>query len=123
MAEFAWGGDVRDPQAPARFRSSQLDWDEPARPPHAAMLEWYRRLIALRKSRPPTHDAPARVEFDESAGWLCLEHPGVLVACNFAAEERKVPLPAGQWRVVLAEPAPAAAGGAVPAGATVVYQR
>lgn len=43
---------VPDPQDPATFAASVLDWSEPARPEHARLLEWYRVLIALRRTVP-----------------------------------------------------------------------
>jgi malto-oligosyltrehalose trehalohydrolase len=44
-------GDIEQPPDPAAsetLRSASLDWNEPAREPHARMLDHYRRLIALR---------------------------------------------------------------------------
>jgi maltooligosyltrehalose trehalohydrolase len=43
---------IPDPQDEATFRRSQLRWDEPARPPHAAVLALYRELLALRAAEP-----------------------------------------------------------------------
>ena len=55
-AEFGshgWSEDeVPDPQDPETFRRSKLDWSEPAREPHARLLQWYRDLVALRRSHP-----------------------------------------------------------------------
>ena len=60
-AEFGshgWSEDaVPDPQDPATFEGSRLDWSEPGREPHARMLRWYRDLLALRRSRPGLRDA------------------------------------------------------------------
>jgi maltooligosyltrehalose trehalohydrolase len=44
--------EVPDPQAPATAAACVLDWSEPGRDPHARMLVWYRRLIALRAAEP-----------------------------------------------------------------------
>jgi 1,4-alpha-glucan branching enzyme len=41
---------IPDPQAEATFASAKLDWDETATEPHAAWLEWYRRLLAVRRA-------------------------------------------------------------------------
>ncbi|MGE0444064.1 MAG: alpha-amylase family glycosyl hydrolase [Vicinamibacterales bacterium] len=41
-----------DPQAPATFAASRLRWDEPAAPPHEAMLRLYRALLRLRRELP-----------------------------------------------------------------------
>src|SRR5690606_13287690 len=46
------GGEVPDPQDPATYERSRLRWDELAAPDHAAMLAWYRALIALRAGCP-----------------------------------------------------------------------
>lgn len=43
---------VPDPQDPATFEASRLDPAEAQRPEHRAMLDWYRRLIALRQEVP-----------------------------------------------------------------------
>ena len=53
-AEFedfpGFSGEVPDPQDPATFRRSTLDWAEPERPGHAHTLALYRALLALRRS-------------------------------------------------------------------------
>ncbi|PSQ97629.1 MAG: malto-oligosyltrehalose trehalohydrolase [Bacteroidetes bacterium SW_9_63_38] len=46
FSDFA--GDFPDPQDPASFQRSVLDWDEPRRPPHDGILALYRDLLALR---------------------------------------------------------------------------
>ncbi|HEV7266971.1 MAG TPA: malto-oligosyltrehalose trehalohydrolase [Falsiroseomonas sp.] len=56
-AEFARFPEFQDPAARARipdplaastFASAKLRWEDAARPPHAAWLDWYRRILALR---------------------------------------------------------------------------
>lgn len=49
---FCAEGDCPDPQDEATFARSRLQWDLHTRPPHSVMLDFYRRLIALRKSMP-----------------------------------------------------------------------
>ena len=44
-------GEIPDPQADATFQSAKLDWSEIDHAPHRATLEWYRRLLAVRKDR------------------------------------------------------------------------
>lgn len=60
-AEFGTHGwdeaDVPDPQAPTTFERSRLDWAEATRPPHAALLDWYRTLISLRHAHPDLRDS------------------------------------------------------------------
>ncbi|MFC4638165.1 malto-oligosyltrehalose trehalohydrolase [Deinococcus hohokamensis] len=43
---------VPDPQAPATFEHSQLNWAEPEQEEHAQVLALYRRLLALRREDP-----------------------------------------------------------------------
>ena len=50
FAAFGWRPeDVPDPQDPATYRRSQLDWAELDKPGHREMLALYKRLIALRR--------------------------------------------------------------------------
>ncbi len=41
-----------NPQDPATFWRSKLDWTELEQAPHREMHDWYRRLIALRQATP-----------------------------------------------------------------------
>ncbi|WP_348790030.1 malto-oligosyltrehalose trehalohydrolase [Leifsonia sp. NPDC080035] len=53
FAQMGWDRDaVADPMDPATFESAKLDWSEPAHGGHAALLDWYRELIALRRTVP-----------------------------------------------------------------------
>lgn len=53
FAAFGWKPDeVPDPQSRATFERSKLRWDELDRPPHNEMLDFYRRLIRLRRTLP-----------------------------------------------------------------------
>ncbi len=40
-----------DPQAESTFLSAKLRWEELNHPSHAAQLEWYRRVLAVRQER------------------------------------------------------------------------
>lgn len=40
-----------DPQAEATFLSAKLRWEDLSDPPHAAQLNWYRRVLAVRRER------------------------------------------------------------------------
>ncbi len=87
---FGWNpADIPDPQSPATFQHSKLNWDERTQSPHAAMLDWYRRLIALRRSTPDLADpdlAHVRVRCSDSEQWLVMERGSVTVAFSLAAE-------------------------------------
>ena len=86
FAAFGWDpGDVPDPQDPATFERSRLDWDEAGRGRHASLLAWYRRLLALRRQLPALTDPRlhhVETEFDEKAGWLVIRRGPVAVASN-----------------------------------------
>ena len=87
---------VPDPQDPATFERSRLDWAELGAPDHVAMWELYRRLIALRRTRPELADPRlrrARVEIDEADRWIVVDRAGLVIVANLADEPRTVPLP------------------------------
>jgi len=111
FASHGWdGSEVPDPQDPATFASSTLDWSEPAREPHAWMLAWYRRLIALRRQRAELADPRldrVRCDVDEQARTLVVHRGGLRVAVNLAPEPRAIALDR-PGRVVLAASDPAA---------------
>ncbi|WP_309094653.1 malto-oligosyltrehalose trehalohydrolase [Streptomyces sp.] len=112
--EFAAHGwkeeDVPDPQDPATRDRSCLDWSEPEREPHARMLDWYRRLLALRREQPDLTDpdlADTKVAYDEERRWLAFRRGDVLVAVNLAPEPAELPLGVPHARVLAAwEPVP-----------------
>ena len=54
------------------------------------MLDWYKQLIALRRTRPDLAGEPTRVRYDETAGWLRVERAESLVAANLGKEEQRV---------------------------------
>ncbi len=105
FAAFGWDpADVPDPQAPATFARSKLDWTELAREPHGAVLDWHRRLVRLRRAHPELTDGRldrVRVEWDEATRWLSMSRGRITLALNLAAEPRRVPLPAARPRHVL----------------------
>ncbi len=53
---MGWDAETPDPQARATWRSAVLSWGERGLAPHARMLAWYRRLIALRHDLPDVRD-------------------------------------------------------------------
>ncbi len=52
FAAFAWGEEVADPQDPATFERSRLQHALREQPHHAALQEFYRELLRLRRSIP-----------------------------------------------------------------------
>ena len=107
FSAFRWQGTVPNPQDSSTFERSKLDWSELAKPRHAELFEWHRRLIRLKKDRPEMPreskvDAPRpQVNFDEGADWLTFVHNGVLVALNWHDRAQAVPMPRGEWQLLM----------------------
>jgi maltooligosyltrehalose trehalohydrolase len=134
FSAFRWQGEVPNPQDPSTFERSKLDWSELGQARHAELFDWYRRLIRLKKDRPEMPresrlDAPApKVDFDAAAQWLTFAHNGVLVALNWNGAPQALPLPRGEWNLLMrsdsaAAMAPIAAlhGEPMPARTTFIY--
>jgi maltooligosyltrehalose trehalohydrolase len=107
--EFAAHGwaeeDVPDPQDPATRERSCLDWSEPEREPHARVLAWYRRLIALRHEQADLTDpdlADIKVAHDGEARWLAFRRGDVRVALNLGKAPAAIPLGSRPARVLAA---------------------
>jgi maltooligosyltrehalose trehalohydrolase len=109
MAEFAAFGwephQVPDPQDPATFARSRLDWTAPEREPHRTLLALHRELIALRRHPALQQPDKAAIEVEVHGAERVLvvrrrheHHVAALVLC-FAAEqiELRLALPAGIW--------------------------
>jgi maltooligosyltrehalose trehalohydrolase len=95
FASFGWDPeDVPDPQDPETFQRSKLRWDELTEPRHAGLLDWHRRLIALRRST-PAGAGEVTVDFDEPGRWLVLTRGAITVAANMGSAEATVPVPGG----------------------------
>ena len=99
-AEFAahgWDAAlVPDPQDRETFLRSKLDWSQPSGPPHAEILDWYRELIALRRTRPELTDPwldRLEVSYDEEARWLVTAHAGLLTVASLAELPLEIPVP------------------------------
>ena len=96
FAEHGWAtDDVPDPQDPATFERSKLAWSELADDQHADVLDFYRRLLQLRRVRPELSDPRldlVEVAYDEGARWLVVHRGPLRVAVNLGAERQEIPL-------------------------------
>ncbi|MEO3777722.1 malto-oligosyltrehalose trehalohydrolase [Micromonospora sp. B11E3] len=102
FAAHGWpAGDVADPQDRETFLRSRLDWAELDKPDHRRMYDFYRRLIALRRSRPDLSD-PRLHDVDVRHGdqFLLVRRGECLVVANLAGKPQRVTLP-GVVRSVL----------------------
>ncbi|MEU8813256.1 malto-oligosyltrehalose trehalohydrolase [Actinoplanes sp. NPDC048796] len=105
--EFATHGwaeaEVPDPQDPATFQRSKLDWDELGKPGHAEILDYYRRLIALRRERTDLSDPRLdRVEVWHGDNHLVMKRGNCAVAVNLASTPQTVSLRDVPRKVLLA---------------------
>ncbi|MFN3006490.1 malto-oligosyltrehalose trehalohydrolase [Mycolicibacterium wolinskyi] len=96
FAEHGWDADeIPDPQDPATFQRSKLNWDEVGEGEHGRLHTIYRRLIALRKTEPDLADPwldHMRIEFDEAQRWIVMQRGALSIACNLGAEAVKIPV-------------------------------
>jgi maltooligosyltrehalose trehalohydrolase len=94
---FGWKPeDVPDPQDPATFARSVLDWAELDRPGHAEVAEWYRALLRLRAATPALRDGRldrVRTHLGPDRTWLVVLRGPVTVAANLGGGVAEVELP------------------------------
>jgi maltooligosyltrehalose trehalohydrolase len=104
FAAHGWAAaEVPDPQDPATFQRSKLDWSEREKPGHAEILDLYRKLIALRRGRADLSDPRLdRVELTHGDRFVVMRRGDCAVAANLAGEPRTVSLPAAPRGVLLA---------------------
>ena len=93
---FGWDpAQVPDPQEPGTFERSKLKWDEVYAEPHRTLLDWYKQLIALRRSTGDLTDgqlSEMKVKFDEGARWLSVKRGEIEIVFNFAETRQTVPM-------------------------------
>ena len=78
---------VPDPQDPATFARSKLDWSEPEQPAHARLLALYTALLHLRRTQPALTDprfSHTRCICNEDERWLVVERGQLRVVVGLA---------------------------------------
>jgi maltooligosyltrehalose trehalohydrolase len=106
FAEFAWQGEVPDPQDEATFASAQLGWSWPEEGGRAGLRRLYGDLLAARREWPALRDFTDRsarllAEGGQSAvlqlvrGGPCVE-PGKTLQAYFNLTAERQPLPHGR---------------------------
>jgi maltooligosyltrehalose trehalohydrolase len=133
FSAFRWQGAVPNPQEADTFERSKLNWSELSVPRHAGLLEWYRKLMRIRRDKVVmpresfADSAKAVTSFDAEAGWLTFVHNGVLAVFNLTDLAQTVPRPSGEWKLVLssdsaeAQPSEAQLSDAMSARSTRIY--
>jgi len=98
FAQFAWQGEVPDPQSPETFLRSKIDRSRK----DPAALAWHRALLKLRREHPALQD--------DSSNWkrawaqrraLIIRRRTLLLVASFAHGTFSATLPLGAWRVLL----------------------
>jgi maltooligosyltrehalose trehalohydrolase len=97
------GGPDGDVPEPHGFPPAGLDWAELDKPEHREILDFYRRLITLRKSRPDLSD-PNLERLDVRYGdqFVVVRRGRCFVAANLAGKAQRITLPDVVRAVLLA---------------------
>ena len=92
---FGWSPEqVPDPQSAETFERSRLKWEEASAGVHAELLDWYRRLLALRRATPELRSGDlSQVEVEVSAHRLRMRNGPVTVTCDWEADSVEVSPP------------------------------
>lgn len=109
FASFAWSGEVPDPQKESTFRRSMLNRELHKEPRHAALREYYRELIRLRKTVPalatPNKRQTAAHPFEAEKTLVVRRWRGdshIAAVYHFGdGIQWSGEIPAGTWQVVL----------------------
>lgn len=98
---FFSGGEAPDPQSEETFMQSKLNWELPEKTAHKEMLEYYRKLIRLRKTEPALkalNRKNVEVRFDADQKTLLLRRwsdtQEIICSMNFSAQQCEVSWPA-----------------------------
>ncbi len=90
--EFAAFGfdaaEIPDPESPATFEQSKLNWAELDQPEQARMLDWVRQLIQLRRHSTSLNDGEMKhlsMRCSEEGRWLSMRRGDVEVLANLGA--------------------------------------
>jgi maltooligosyltrehalose trehalohydrolase len=96
FAAFGWDpGEVPDPQDPATFLRSKLQWDELDDDRHADLLEWHKRLLKLRRATGGLgvgRMGDVETSFDEERRWLLVRRAGMTIVANLSVAPVEVPV-------------------------------
>lgn len=84
-AAAGWQAEPPDPIDPATRAASCLRWSERAEGAHAAMLAWYRELIAIRRREPALRDpSPRATRAALDLDRLVIDRGPLVLVCNLS---------------------------------------
>ena len=117
FAAFGWDPDqIPDPERRETFERSKLNWEEASQPEHAAVREWYRALIRLRRTQPCLNNGePGNIQaaYSEQEKWLQFTRGQITLCCNLGAAERAFSVPEGSQTVLASREGVTARNGSV----------
>jgi maltooligosyltrehalose trehalohydrolase len=94
FAAMGWDADlVPDPQDPATYQRSKLDWSERDSGTHARVLAAYQRLVELRRTLPALTDPSFEsisCTADEDSRLFIMRRGNTLMAVNFGDQPAEV---------------------------------
>jgi maltooligosyltrehalose trehalohydrolase len=106
--EFAAFGfdsdDIPNPEDPATFHNSRLNWEEVTQGDHADMLAWTKSLIQLRRKSRCLNDGDRghiKVTFSEEARWLRMDRHQVTIIANLGDSPTPFELPTPTYHLAL----------------------
>jgi maltooligosyltrehalose trehalohydrolase len=106
FASFGWREEPPDPQSEEVFERSRPNPALREEGRHAELYAFYKELIRLRKTVPElgrlSKEEVAVTTFEDQEVILVRRGERVAIALNFSEREQTVPLPDGDWRVLLA---------------------
>ena len=89
---FGWDpSTIPDPESPETFERSKLNWNELSEPAHAEILDWYRKLIQLRRITPSFNNGEpgnTRVLYSEEQRWLRVTRGRIVLAMQPRVKRR-----------------------------------
>ena len=105
-----------DPQDPATFERSKLQWSEISQAPHDEVLAWHRDLLALRRRLPDLTDPRferVQVSFSEEDRWLRVRRGAVELVANLASEAAEFHVGEGATLELGSDPGVSLGGGSL----------
>jgi maltooligosyltrehalose trehalohydrolase len=97
FAAFGWDEDsIPNPEKPETFQRSKLNWDEVCQGKHAEMLDWFSKLIHIRRASPSLNDGDTghtKIRCDPEKNWLVMDRGQVQVLANLGSQPAESDVP------------------------------
>ena len=114
FAAFGWDHDsIPDPEKIETFQRSKLNWDEAHEGNHAEMLDWFTKLIHIRRASPSLNDGDTthnQIHFDPEKSWLVMDRGRVQILTNLGSQPAEFDVPDGYKLIAQSQPEVALTG-------------